>query len=68
MSSEQLSELLAKQDVCRLFGGSKPLNASTLYRQIKKGLLPPPLKVGGSSRWLLSECREVLRVMMEARR
>jgi predicted DNA-binding transcriptional regulator AlpA len=59
--------LLDKREVLRMFGGTRPLNASTLYRQIKAGKLPRPIHVGGSSRWLLSECQAVLRRMMEAR-
>jgi predicted DNA-binding transcriptional regulator AlpA len=58
------TELLDKREVCQFFGR---INPSTLYRQIKKGLLPPPIRVGGSSRWLLSECEASLRGMVEAR-
>jgi predicted DNA-binding transcriptional regulator AlpA len=62
-------QLLDKAEVCRLFGGNRPLNASTLYRGIKQGRYPRPIKVGpGSSRWLLSECEAALRLMMEGRR
>ena len=62
-------QLLDKGEVCRLFGGSKPINPSTLYRGIRKGRYPRPIKVGpGSSRWLLEECEAALRVMTEARR
>ena len=47
-------ELLDRAEVCRFFGG---LNASTLYRGIRLGRYPKPVKVGpGSSRWLRSEC------------
>ena len=63
-----MTELLDKAEVCRLFGGSRPINASTLYRNIKLGRYPKPIKVGpNSSRWLLSECREALRLMVEER-
>jgi predicted DNA-binding transcriptional regulator AlpA len=67
---QQLSpHLLDKTEVCRLFGGNHPINASTLYRGIKQGRYPKPVKVGpGTSRWLLSECEAVLRAMMEVRR
>ena len=61
------TDLLDRVEVCRLFGGSKPINASTLYRGIKAGKLPRPIHVGGSSRWLRSECEAVLREMVEAR-
>ena len=63
------TELLDRQAVCALLGGSKPLNPSTLYRGIRQGRYPRPLKVGpGSSRWLRDECEAVLRRMTEARR
>jgi predicted DNA-binding transcriptional regulator AlpA len=42
------SRLLDRREVCRYFGGNRPINASTLYRGIRKGTYPKPLKVGGS--------------------
>jgi predicted DNA-binding transcriptional regulator AlpA len=59
--------LLDKGEVCRLFGGSRPLNPSTVYRHIRRGIIPKPLKVGGSSRWLRTECEAVLQAMLEVR-
>ena len=42
--------------------------ASTLYRGIRKGRYPKPLKVSpGSSRWLRDECEAALRSMVEGR-
>jgi predicted DNA-binding transcriptional regulator AlpA len=61
------TDLLDRRAVCELLGGSRPINPSTLYRQIKAGRFPQPIKVGGSSRWLRSECEAVLRTLMEAR-
>jgi predicted DNA-binding transcriptional regulator AlpA len=61
-------QLLDKAEVCRLFGGTKPINPATLYRGIRKGRYPKPVKVGGSSRWLRTECELALRSMVEARR
>jgi predicted DNA-binding transcriptional regulator AlpA len=59
------ADLLDRRAVCAMFGG---INPSTLYRGIRVGRYPRPIKVGpGSSRWLASECREVLRRMTEAR-
>jgi predicted DNA-binding transcriptional regulator AlpA len=56
------------RSVCRLIGGTKPIDASTLYRGIKAGRYPKPVKVGpGSSRWLRSELDACLRQMMEVR-
>ena len=61
-------QLLDKAEVCRLFGGSKPLNASTIYRHIRAGRIPKPIRVGGSSRWIREEVESALRSMVEARR
>jgi predicted DNA-binding transcriptional regulator AlpA len=61
-------QLLDRKEVCFFFGGSKPIDASTLYRGIREGRYPRPVKVGpGSSRWLRSECETALRQMVEQR-
>jgi predicted DNA-binding transcriptional regulator AlpA len=60
-------DLLNMREVCFLFGGSKPINPATLYRQIRKGTLPKPIHVGGSSRWLRTECEQVLQAMVDGR-
>jgi predicted DNA-binding transcriptional regulator AlpA len=52
-------DLLDRRAVCRLLGGSRPINPSTLYRNIPR-LFPPPIKVGGSSRWVRSEIEAAL--------
>jgi predicted DNA-binding transcriptional regulator AlpA len=54
--------LMEKHEVCRLFGGeSRPLNPATLYRGIKLGLYPGPIKVGANSaRWIRAECEAAL--------
>jgi predicted DNA-binding transcriptional regulator AlpA len=58
-------ELLPKSAVCRLFGN---INPSTLYRGIRVGRYPKPVRVGpNSSRWLLAECQAALRAMVEER-
>jgi len=56
-------------ETCRFFGGEKsPLNPATLYRGIKAGKYPRPVKPGpGMSRWLRSECQQTLREMIAAR-
>ena len=56
--------LLTRKEVCRFFGD---INPATLYRHIRNGRLPKPVKVGGSSRWLRSECEAVLQGMVEGR-
>jgi predicted DNA-binding transcriptional regulator AlpA len=63
-----MSELLDRASVCRLFGGSKPINPSTLYRGIRQGRYPRPVKVGpGASRWLREECDAALQRMVDGR-
>jgi predicted DNA-binding transcriptional regulator AlpA len=61
-------ELLDLRAVCRLFGGTRPINPATLYRGIRVGRYPAPVKVGpGSSRWLKAECDEALAAMIAGR-
>jgi len=61
-------DLLDKAEACRFFGGSKPLNPATLYRGIRQGRFPKPVKVGpGTSRWLRTECVAVLAAMVAGR-
>lgn len=60
-------DLLDIDEVCAFFGGTKPLNPSTIYRGLGT-LYPKPLKVGtNTNRWLRSECVEARRKMAEAR-
>jgi len=55
-------DLLAKAEVLKLFGGTKPINSATLYRGIARGRFPAPVKIGPkTSRWLRSECEAKLR-------
>jgi predicted DNA-binding transcriptional regulator AlpA len=66
--SEPPPELLDLNAVCRFFGGTKPINAATLYRGAKAGRYPKPIKIGpGSSRWLLSECVAARQIMIARR-
>jgi predicted DNA-binding transcriptional regulator AlpA len=68
MTFISLADLLDRAEVCRYFGGTRPINAATLYRGIAAGRYPGPIKVGpGSSRWLRSECEVALARMVEAR-
>jgi predicted DNA-binding transcriptional regulator AlpA len=60
-------ELLDRRTLAALLGGSRPLNSATIYRLIKRGVLPGPIKVGASSRWLRSEIEACLRAMVEGR-
>ena len=58
-------ELLDRRAACAAFGGIHP---SALYRLLRRGLLPRPVKVGASSRWLRAGVEAALREMSEARR
>ena len=60
----QSAELLDRDAVCAFFGGTRPINPATLYRGVRKGRDPKPVKVGpGSSRWLRHECEAALQAM-----
>ena len=62
------TDLLDRDATCRFFGGTRPLNPATLYRGIRQGRYPQPVKVGpGSSRWLRAECEAALAQMAEGR-
>ena len=54
-------------EVCRYFGGTRPINSATLYRGIRHGRYPKPVKIGASSRWLRSECEAVFQAMVDGR-
>ena len=61
-------DLLDRSATCRLFGGSRPINAATLYRGIRAGRYPAPIKIGpGASRWLRAECEAALQAMIARR-
>ena len=63
--TDQLFDL---KEACRFFGGTRPLNAATLYGGVRLGRYPAPIKVGpGSSRWLRSECEATLQAMIAMR-
>ena len=52
-------QLIDIREACRFWGGNRPLNPATVYRQIANGKHPKPLKIGGLSRWSLVElCAE----------
>src|SRR5262249_51160497 len=40
------NHLLDRGEVCRYFGGNRPINAATLYRGIRHGRYPKPVKIG----------------------
>ena len=69
MSDSCLSEELWDEARVRgYFGGNKPIDHSTLYRGIKLGIIPAPIKsVLQTNRWIPSECRAARQVQIEAR-
>jgi predicted DNA-binding transcriptional regulator AlpA len=58
-----MPELLPMTAVCDLLH----CVPSSVYRYIAKGLWPRPIKVGGSSRWIKSECENALAKMIAGR-
>ena len=53
--------LLDRKAVEVFFGGTRPLHPSTVYRHIRAGRIPPPIKISaGCSRWSLAECQAAL--------
>lgn len=61
-------DLLDVDGACRFLGGSRPLHPCTLYRGVKTGRYPAPIKVGpASSRWLRRELQEVIDAMVAER-
>jgi predicted DNA-binding transcriptional regulator AlpA len=61
-------ELLDAKEACRILGGSRPINHSTLYRGIADGRFPAPIKLGrGTSRWVRAELLLAIHKRMAAR-
>jgi predicted DNA-binding transcriptional regulator AlpA len=60
-------DLIDIQELRRLVGGNRLPDASTIYRHVQKGILPKPIRIGGSSRWVRRECKDALRRLMEGR-
>jgi len=58
------NDLVDKPVACRLIGGSHtPIDSATLYRGIKAGRFPAPLKISPKiSRWRVGELRNVSKV------
>jgi predicted DNA-binding transcriptional regulator AlpA len=53
--------------VCCKIGGSRPVDPSTVYRKVKAGILPKPIKLGRVARWREDEIDEVLHDLASAR-
>jgi predicted DNA-binding transcriptional regulator AlpA len=64
----QIPNLLDRAEVCRFFGGTRPINPATLYRNIRRGRYPRPVRVSpGASRWIRAECEAALAAMVAGR-
>jgi Prophage CP4-57 regulatory protein (AlpA) len=62
-------DLVCIDDACRELGGAgKPINRATLYRGMKDGRYPKPIKVEAQAvRWLMPELRAARARMIAAR-
>lgn len=60
-------DLMDARETCRFFGGAtKPIDMSTLYRGIKAGIYPAPIKFTVKmARWRRSECEAALQKMID---
>lgn len=68
--SEPGEEMLSIREVCRFFGGAeRPLDQSTIYRWVRAGKLPRPVRMGPLTlRWRRSDCQQALDTMAQASR
>jgi predicted DNA-binding transcriptional regulator AlpA len=57
-------ELISLPDVCVMFGN---LHRASIYRLTRRGLIPQPIHIGSSSRWLRQECEAALALMIGGR-
>ena len=62
-AANDLDRLLTSREVCEWLGRSH----ASLYRDIAGGQIPPPIKIGHSSRWPASEIRDLIEKAKAAR-
>lgn len=61
-------DFIDMEGLCRLLGGSKPLNPATVYRGVKAGHLPKAIVITpGVRRWRRAEVLEALAAKAAAR-
>jgi predicted DNA-binding transcriptional regulator AlpA len=61
-------ELVDEARACHVLGGSRPISRATLYRGVRSGRYPKPLKVGpATNRWRMDELQTVLEKATAAR-
>lgn len=54
------NKLLSLDSVCAILGGGSSFSKQTLYRWVRSGYFPPPVKLGRGSRWVSSEVGTVV--------
>lgn len=61
-------DLLDVHEACRLIGGSRPINPTTLWRNVKAGRISRPIKIGAQAvRWRRSELQADIERMVAER-
>ena len=69
MTKDDALDLVDESTACELIGGrNSPISRATLWRGIRSGRYPQPLKIGaGSNRWRSSELVAVVEAAAAAR-
>ena len=69
MQQTAISDLVDEPAACRIIGGENtPIHRATLWRGIKAGRFPKPLKIGpGTNRWRTGELFAVVEKAAAAR-
>ena len=57
-TEEQIDALLTIKQTIKYYGN---VDHSTIWRWVKKGALPAPIKIGGRSLWRLSDIQKHIR-------
>lgn len=62
MRFPETDDLVDQPTACQIIGGTNsPIHGSTLWRGVRAGRYPAPIKVGpGSNRWRVSELSAML--------
>jgi len=61
-------DLLDVEATCAFLGGNKPIHFSTLYKGIRAGRFPRPIKIGpATSRWRGRDLRDCVARLADAR-
>lgn len=64
----QEPDLLDAKATCKLIGGSRPINPATLWRGVKAGIYPQPIKITpNANRWRRSEIIDAIEQRAKAR-